>query len=120
MSQVLSSATNDATQTPVQDNSDTSSVNTNSNSSSATSSSTTTTFGNWSLSSYNQVATGSATYDQIRSTYGNPTYLTADSQYAYATWQSQSGAKVSIVFTPSGEANNIQLIASSKTQSGLQ
>ncbi|MEM0562754.1 hypothetical protein [Leuconostoc mesenteroides] len=119
VSQVLSSATQDATQTPVQDNSNTSSVSDSSSSSSAASSSTTT-FGNWSLATYNEVALGSATYDQIRATYGNPTYLTADQKYAYATWQSQSGTKVSIVFTPSGDSNNVQLIASNKTQSGLQ
>ncbi|MFZ2966277.1 MAG: cell wall anchor protein, partial [Leuconostoc falkenbergense] len=41
-------------------------------------------------------------------------------QYAYATWQSQSGAKVVIVFTPSGSETNVQLIASSKSQTGLQ
>ncbi|MFT8713778.1 MAG: hypothetical protein ABF754_02105 [Leuconostoc pseudomesenteroides] len=46
--------------------------------------------------------------------------MTADSQYAYATWQSQSGAKVVIIFTPSGSENNVQLIASSKSQTGLQ
>ncbi|WP_228929058.1 hypothetical protein [Leuconostoc pseudomesenteroides] len=86
----------------------------------ASSSVATTTVGKWTLSAYNNLALGSTSYNTIRQTYGDPTYLTADSQYAYATWQSQSGAKVVIIFTPSGSENNVQLIASSKSQTGLQ
>jgi len=42
------------------------------------------------------------------------------SDQLYATWQSTSGIKVSIVFTPTGDADNLKLIASSKLQTGLQ
>jgi len=76
------------------------------------------TFGNWSLATYNVVNIGSATYEQIKATYGAPTYMTASDQL-YATWQSTSGQRVSITFTPTG-TDNIQLIATNKSESGLQ
>lgn len=76
------------------------------------------TFGNWSLATYNAVNIGSATYEQIKATYGAPTYMTASDQL-YATWQSTSGQRVSITFTPTG-TDNIQLIATNKSESGLQ
>ncbi|MGL5465578.1 MAG: hypothetical protein ACRDBE_01845, partial [Leuconostoc lactis] len=76
------------------------------------------TFGNWSLATYNAVNIGSATYEQIKATYGVPTYMTASDQL-YATWQSTSGQRVSITFTPTG-TDNIQLIATNKSESGLQ
>lgn len=76
-------------------------------------------FGKWSAATYNSVSIGSATYDQVRATYGPPTYMIASDQL-YATWQSTSGIKVSIVFTPTGDADNLKLIASSKLQTGLQ
>ncbi|ADG39962.1 MULTISPECIES: hypothetical protein [Leuconostoc] len=133
VSSVINTVTNDATQTPITDNSTadnnitaTSSSDTNSESVSSgqvqqsnSSSAASTTFGNWSASTYDAVAIGTVTYDEVRATYGNPTYLTASDQL-YATWQSTSGAKVAIVFTPTGDANNLKLVASSKSQSGLQ
>ena len=76
------------------------------------------TFGNWSLATYNAVNIGSATYEEIKATYGAPTYMTASDQL-YATWQSTSGQRVSITFTPTG-TDNIQLIATNKSESGLQ
>ena len=76
------------------------------------------TFGNWSLATYNAVNIGSATYEQIKATYGAPTYMTASDQL-YATWPSTSGQRVSITFTPTG-TDNIQLIATNKSESGLQ
>ena len=44
--------------------------------------------------------------------------MTASDQL-YATWQSTSGQRVSITFTPTG-TDNIQLIATNKSESGLQ
>lgn len=76
------------------------------------------TFGNWSLATYNSVNIGSATYEEIKATYGAPTYITASDQL-YATWQSTSGQRVSITFTPTG-TDHIQLIATNKSESGLQ
>lgn len=132
VSSVMSTVTNDATQTPITDNTTVdssaatseSSTKSDANSSSQiqqseSSSVQPATFGNWSASTYNAVNIGSVTYDDIRATYGNPTYLTASDQ-VYAIWQSTSGAKVSIVFTPTGDANHLKLVASSKSQSGLE
>ncbi|MBM7434863.1 hypothetical protein [Leuconostoc rapi] len=134
VSSAISIVTNDATQTPITDNTtvessaSTPSSHTNSEATSSSqiqqpdsssSSASPASFGNWSASTYNAVAIGTVTYDEVRATYGNPTYLTASDQ-VYAIWQSTSGAKVSIVFTPTGDANNLKLVASSKSQSGLQ
>ncbi|SPJ43147.1 50S ribosomal protein L20 [Leuconostoc carnosum] len=130
VSSAISTVTDDATQAPIEDNTSNSpssssssvasSSDTSSDSSQATSSSQpAASFGNWSATTYEQIAIGSATYDDVRSAYGNPTYLTA-SDRVYATWQSKTGIKVSIVFTPTGNDDNLKLIASSKSQSGLQ
>ncbi|AFT81942.1 50S ribosomal protein L20 [Leuconostoc carnosum JB16] len=128
VSSAISTVTDDATQAPIEDNTSNSpssssvasSSGTSSDSSQATSSSQpAASFGNWSATTYEQIAIGSATYDDVRSAYGNPTYLTA-SDRVYATWQSKTGIKVSIVFTPTGNDDNLKLIASSKSQSGLQ
>lgn len=129
VSSAISTVTDDATQAPIEDNTSNSSSSsssvasssdTSSDSSQATSSSQpAASFGNWSATTYEQIAIGSATYDDVRSAYGNPTYLTA-SDRVYATWQSKTGIKVSIVFTPTGNDDNLKLIASSKSQSGLQ
>ncbi len=62
---------------------------------------------------------GSATYDQVKASYGNPTNLVA-SDTVTANWISTSGAKVTIVFTPTGDNKNLQLVANYKVQSGLQ
>lgn len=124
-SSAISVVTNDATQTPISDNTTAESSVANSEdanigqASSSTTKSTPASFGNWSVATYDSVAIGSATYDQVRAAYGPPTYLTASDQ-AYATWQSTSGAKVSIIFTPTGNKDNLSLVASSKSQSGLQ
>jgi len=122
VSSAISIATNDATQTPITDNTTAESSVAPSTASSVVEQpnvAAPVSFGKWSSATYNSVSIGSATYEQIRATYGAPTYMVASDQL-YATWQSTSGIKVSIVFTPTGDADNLKLIASSKMQTGLQ
>ncbi|MFH0348950.1 hypothetical protein ACG92U_00815 [Leuconostoc citreum] len=109
---------NDGTQTPIADN-QTSAPQVAASSSVATPAPKAVTFGNWTLANFNTVKLGSATYDQVKASYGNPTNLVA-SDTVTANWISTSGAKVTIVFTPTGDNKNLQLVANYKVQSGLQ
>ncbi|MGX7052070.1 hypothetical protein [Leuconostoc palmae] len=119
----ISSVKNDATEKPISDNQSTNSSSVSFSSSSISSQSSSqpvsNNFGNWSLANFNTVSLGHSTYDQVKAVYGNPTNLIAGDT-VIANWISTSGAKVAITFTPTGTDNNIKLIASYKTQSGLQ
>lgn len=119
-SEAIHAVVNDGTQTPIADN-QTSAPQVAASSSVATPAPApkAVTFGNWTLANFNTVKLGSATYDQVKASYGNPTNLVA-SDTVTANWISTSGAKVTIVFTPTGDNKNLQLVANYKVQSGLQ
>lgn len=119
-SEAIHAMVNDGTQTPIADN-QTSAPQVAASSSVATPAPApkAVTFGNWTLANFNTVKLGSATYDQVKASYGNPTNLVA-SDTVTANWISTSGAKVTIVFTPTGDNKNLQLVANYKVQSGLQ
>jgi cytoskeletal protein RodZ len=126
VSEALSAVQNDATGEVIATQpaeADQSSVEQSSSSqqaSSATSTPAATQIGNWTKASFDQLALGSVTYDQVRGQFGNPTYLTADQSNAYAIWQGDNGAKVTVVFAATGSDDDIQLIAAQKAQEGLQ
>lgn len=119
-SEAIHAVVNDGTQTPIADN-QTSAPQVAASSSVATPAPApkAVTFGHWNLANFNTVKLGSATYDQVKASYGNPTNLVA-SDTVTANWISTSGAKVTIVFTPTGDNKNLQLVANYKVQSGLQ
>ncbi|GDZ83888.1 hypothetical protein LCIT_11300 [Leuconostoc citreum] len=117
-SEAIHAVVNDGTQTPIADN-QTSAPQVAASSSVAIPAPKAVTFGNWTLANFNTVKLGSATYDQVKASYGNPTNLVA-SDTVTANWISTSGAKVTIVFTPTGDNKNLQLVANYKVQSGLQ
>ncbi|WP_349532925.1 hypothetical protein [Leuconostoc citreum] len=117
-SEAIHAVVNDGTQTPIADN-QAPAPQVAASSSVATPAPKAVTFGHWTLANFNTVKLGSATYDQVKASYGNPTNLVA-SDTVTANWISTSGAKVTIVFTPTGDNKNLQLVANYKVQSGLQ